>query len=270
MSKRIDTEQLWKLCFGDSDEFIQFYFDRKYKEENTFTLYKEGKLICVLQAIPYIITINNLNYSAAYISGACTHPQHRNQHCMSNLLKETLEELKKRNIDFVFLIPQEQWLYEFYAKFGFKPLLTNHIEKIQKPTIQPVFSVINNSECVNKKKILYDLYKKHSVIENCINHTEQDFYDCMDEVYVSKGTILTIETENKTVAFATANETRLEIFAEEKYHNAFIHAYCDIYKKETATVLTQKSGANSTHGMICTLANQIQIKTPIFANLLME
>ncbi|MCQ2608494.1 MAG: GNAT family N-acetyltransferase [Bacteroidales bacterium] len=270
MSKRIDCEQLWKCCFGDSDEFIQFYFEKKYEDHNTFAIYDNQKMISVLQAIPYTITINGTSYSAAYISGACTHPQYRNQHCMSNLLQETLTELRKRKIDIVFLIPQEQWLYDFYSKFGFKPLLTNYIEQIKKPTTNPHYQVCNNSECFNTKESLYNIYKSNSIKNNCINHTEQDFYDCMDEIYISNGTILTIDENKEIAAFATANENQLEIFADKKYHESFIYAYCNLYDKKNATILTQNDNGKSIHGMICLLNEQIHIKTPIFANLLME
>ncbi|MCQ2606923.1 MAG: GNAT family N-acetyltransferase [Bacteroidales bacterium] len=268
-TKRTDSEQLWKHCFGDSDEFIQFYFNTKYQEKNTFTKYDNKNIISVLQAIPYTISINGSTYSAAYISGACTHPEYRNQHCMSELLTETISELKKRNIAIVFLIPQEQWLYDFYAKFGFKPLLTNHIEEINKPNKSQDFSVISNKQNNLPKELLYSIYKKVSIKNNCINHTKQDFYDCIDEVYVSHGTILSITENQQIVAFAIANEQKLEIFADETYNESFIYAYCNLYDKQTATVLTQKKG-NTSHGMICILNTEIQIKTPIFANLLME
>ncbi|MCQ2959695.1 MAG: GNAT family N-acetyltransferase [Bacteroidales bacterium] len=269
MSKRTDTEQLWKLCFGDSDEFIKFYFDKKYQDENTFAKYNNQQLISVLQAIPYTISIDGQNYSAAYISGACTHPEYRNQRCMSTLLQETLLELQNRNIDLAFLIPQEQWLYDFYSKFGFKPLLTNHIEQIEKPT-NSTYSVRNNTRNDISNSQLYKIYQEQLIKTNCVNHSQQDFYDCMDEVFISNGTIFSIEENSQTIAFATANENRVEIFAEKKYHASFIYEYCQLYNKKSAKVLTQDNHGNSVHGMIYNLNKQIQIKTPIFANLLME
>ena len=44
------------MCFDDTEEFIQFYFDKKYKEENALVYWDEqGAAIAALQtpSLPY-------------------------------------------------------------------------------------------------------------------------------------------------------------------------------------------------------------------------
>ena len=33
-----EVMELWRVCFDDTEEFIQFYFDKKYKDENALSL----------------------------------------------------------------------------------------------------------------------------------------------------------------------------------------------------------------------------------------
>lgn len=47
---RLEVIRLWKDCFEDTEEFIQLYFERKYKGENTL-LYRivEGEALGALR-----------------------------------------------------------------------------------------------------------------------------------------------------------------------------------------------------------------------------
>ena len=45
-----EVMELWRVCFDDTEEFIQFYFDKKYKEENALVYWDEqGAAIAALQ-----------------------------------------------------------------------------------------------------------------------------------------------------------------------------------------------------------------------------
>ena len=49
-----EVMSLWKTCFHDTDEFVRFYFERKYKEENALLWRDErGKAVSALQMLPY-------------------------------------------------------------------------------------------------------------------------------------------------------------------------------------------------------------------------
>lgn len=113
--------QMWKICFGDSDEFIRFYFEKVYRNEDTLiALNEKGLPVAALQMIPYRIKINNQEYNAGYISGAMTDPDYRRQGHMERLLHVASDSMKKRGDTFSFLIPQEEWLIKFYAKYDYE------------------------------------------------------------------------------------------------------------------------------------------------------
>ena len=247
MSKQDDTKQLWKLCFGDSDDFIRFYFDAKYSDENTFAIYENDKMVSVLQAIPYQIHTLGQTYNAAYISGACTHPEYRNRGYMSRLLQQTLQTLYEQNVPLTFLIPQEEWLCKYYAQFGFSSNLN------RSEMVHATHSFSNEYEVLSVQKKLYEnvlnSYRKYAVKTNCVLHDSTDFLNNLIEVELSGGEILAISNEDEIQAFALLRETTLEIFGELKYTDSFC-AYCKRKVMPYRTILTQNSGKKVPHGMI--------------------
>lgn len=110
--------KLWELCFPDDSGFNDWFFENKFDYKNTL-LYLENDFICaMLQEIPEFI--NNIG-KATYIYGACTHKEYRRKGIMSLLLKKSFENDIKKNIKASVLIPAEEWLFDFYGLFGYKP-----------------------------------------------------------------------------------------------------------------------------------------------------
>lgn len=99
---------LWKACFQDTEEFIRFYFDRKYKDEDSL-LYTENSIpLAASLMLPYSMAWQNTIVRTSYISGACTHPQARKRGIMTRLLQEGFQEMYNRGIAFTTLIPAEK------------------------------------------------------------------------------------------------------------------------------------------------------------------
>ena len=49
MTTKDEVKALWKLCFTDSDEFTDLYFDLRYKDDINMAVREEGKIISALQ-----------------------------------------------------------------------------------------------------------------------------------------------------------------------------------------------------------------------------
>jgi predicted acetyltransferase len=110
---------MWKTVFGDPDAYMDIYFRDKYRNENTLVYIEDGKPVASLQMLPYMFTFCGREIPIAYISGACTLPAYRGKGYMSALLKQSFQEMRKRNIPLALLVPQDAGLMEFYAPFGF-------------------------------------------------------------------------------------------------------------------------------------------------------
>jgi predicted acetyltransferase len=115
-------KEMWKLCFAsDDDDFIDFYFSEVYAEEQALVYVMDKQPVAFLQMIPFEVGINGQDRFVEYISGVMTHPSFRKQGYMKELLLKSLGILKtKPNCFFAFLIPQEAYLYDIYAKYGFQ------------------------------------------------------------------------------------------------------------------------------------------------------
>lgn len=111
--------ELWRRCFEDTDEFIRFYFERKYSDANSLIYEENGKALSALQMLPYPMRWENVTVDTSYISGACTLPDVRNRGFMTLLLQNALQEMYDRGIAFSTLIPAEDWLFGYYAGQGY-------------------------------------------------------------------------------------------------------------------------------------------------------
>ena len=66
------VKALWKICFDDSEEFVEMYFRLRYKTEVNVAIQSGDEVISALQMLPYPMTFGGETVQTSYISGACT------------------------------------------------------------------------------------------------------------------------------------------------------------------------------------------------------
>ncbi|MBK5194514.1 MAG: GNAT family N-acetyltransferase [Proteiniphilum sp.] len=110
---------MWKICFSDPDDYMEIYFRHKYRNENTLLYVDEGKAVASLQMLPYQFTFCGAEIPVIYLSGVCTLPEARKKGFMHQLLLNSFGEAVRRGIPLMLLVPQEEWLLQFYDKYGF-------------------------------------------------------------------------------------------------------------------------------------------------------
>jgi predicted acetyltransferase len=124
------VRRMWKICFDDTDEFLDILSAYKYKNENTLIYFEEGKAVASLQMLPYTINFYRQEIPFAYLAGLCTLPGYREKGYMSRLIHEAHRVLSERNIPLSILIPAEEWLYGFYEKYGYEQVFDKGEELI--------------------------------------------------------------------------------------------------------------------------------------------
>lgn len=115
------VKSLWKLCFDDSEAFIELYFRLRYNNEVNLAIQSGEEVIAALQMLPYPMTFCNKIVPTSYISGACTHPDYRAKGVMRELLSQSFARMLRNGVLFSTLIPAEPWLFGYYAKTGYTP-----------------------------------------------------------------------------------------------------------------------------------------------------
>lgn len=110
---------MWKICFGDSDSYIDLIFSQKYKAENTLVFMENDIPVASLQMVPFSIRFYDEIFPFYYLMGLCTLPEFRGRGYMAQLILESFSTMSARQIPLAILLPAEDWLYGYYNKFGF-------------------------------------------------------------------------------------------------------------------------------------------------------
>ena len=144
-TKRKEARALWQLSFGDTDEFLDRYFDLVYREEDVLLAEEGSKAIGHLQFPQLILSLGEETLPAGYVVAVCTHPDHRGKGIMRPLLQEALRREKARGDVVSVLLPAEEWLYRYYTSVGgYAPVVnrarSNRLEDALREEDPPVAS----------------------------------------------------------------------------------------------------------------------------------
>ncbi len=113
--------ELWETCFPDETGFNEYFFKNIFDLNNTIVFKDNSEICAMLQMLPCRIATGEKILEATYIYGACTAPEHRKKGFMAELLDRSFEIDKANKRAASLLIPQEDWLFGFYRKFGYEP-----------------------------------------------------------------------------------------------------------------------------------------------------
>lgn len=107
---------LWRYCFSDSNEFVQWYFQEYYRQEHTYILQEpqQGTIAAAMQANPYTLCVRGQKIPAAYLVGVCSHPAYRGEGYFRRLFPATLAQLAENGVPLTFLLPVNNLLYRPY------------------------------------------------------------------------------------------------------------------------------------------------------------
>ena len=111
------AKALWKEAFGDSDSFIEKYFETRIAKGISIGLFLQGELASMLFLMPCRMNIRGRENNVAFLAGAATAQKHRKKGLMRKALGYALEILRERGIASVYLYP---FLHAFYEQFGWQ------------------------------------------------------------------------------------------------------------------------------------------------------
>ncbi|NDV54331.1 GNAT family N-acetyltransferase [Parabacteroides sp. 52] len=209
---------LWRICFDDSEEFIQVYFEQVYKEANALTIEQEGRIIAALQIIPYTMTWCETELTLSYISGACTAPEERGKGHMGRLLTMAFQKMRERQTDLTALIPAEPWLFDYYRKLGYTETFDYALIPFEHKTGQETASSYSFFSLDVKAGDIWYAFFDRKLRERplCILHTREDFHTILRDIQMSKGqTIGVTDSLGKPVGMAFIVPEKNNIYIKE-------------------------------------------------------
>lgn len=199
MTIKEQVKALWRICFQDSEEFIELYFRLRYKDEINAVIKSGGKVVSALQMLPYPMTFCRKTVQTSYISGACTHPDFRSKGVMRELLSQSFARMLHDGVHFSTLIPAESWLFDYYAHMGYASVFKYSTKTIALPEVIPFPSKDTNIEIIAEyqEEVYSYLNKKLSERSCCIQHTSDDFQVIMEDLSVSDGLLFVARQRNE-------------------------------------------------------------------------
>ena len=136
-TKSQEARRLWQLCFGDSDEFLDRYFDRLYREEDVLLAYDGSNAIGHLQFPELALALGEETLPAGYVVAVCTHPDYRGNGIMRPLLHKALRREKARGDVVSVLLPAEDWLFRYYTSVGgYAPIVNQTRSRRQEDALR--------------------------------------------------------------------------------------------------------------------------------------
>ncbi|MDR0393746.1 MAG: GNAT family N-acetyltransferase [Tannerella sp.] len=300
-----EVAALWQEIFQDSDEFVNLFFNRVYKPENTLVIKRDNRIISALHMVPYRIKIGHDIFPSAYVCGVCTLPSERGKGIMNTLMTEAMETMRQKGYLISTLIPAEPWLFDFYKKFGYihpvnyktetylsgaQPIITrsastppNTYSLIPQANLTGCYTF---AECTSDKYFPFFERKQHE--RRCaVLHNAHDFETIIRDLKYEKGSAWILFNENNPVGIAFAKpENRTTIHIKEiLYDNlsvkeALIGHILTQYNARTAKVRTPVHSEEDTlrpgceqirpYGLACTLTQHDKNISDLYMTLMLD
>lgn len=215
------VKALWKLCFEDSEEFVEMYFKLRYKNEVNVAIQSGDEVISALQMLPYPMTFCGEMIQTSYISGACTHPDFRSKGVMRELLSQSFARMLRNGIQFSTLIPAEPWLFDYYKRMGYATVFQYSVKEMTLPEFIPSKEIAVNVVSKPQDEVYSYLNKKLSERPCCIQHSAEDFQVIMADLPISGGNLFVAKQANEIrgIAIIYKGENCIiinELLAEDK------------------------------------------------------
>lgn len=215
------VKALWKLCFEDSEEFVEMYFKLRYKNEVNVAIQSGDEVISALQMLPYPMTFCGEMVQTSYISGACTHPDFRSKGVMRELLSQSFAQMLRNGIQFSTLIPAEPWLFDYYKRMGYATVFQYSVKEMTLPEFIPSKEIAVNVVSKPQDEVYSYLNKKLSERPCCIQHSAEDFQVIMADLPISGGNLFVAKQANEIwgIAIIYKRENCIiinELLAEDK------------------------------------------------------
>jgi GNAT superfamily N-acetyltransferase len=113
-------KEIWKLCFGDEDQYIENYFNHRNWKAETAVLVKGGRIVSMLAMIPAdLVKPDGSRLRSAMIYAVATHPDEQKKGLADDLMRFSNQYLASQGILETFLVPAGAELFRFYEKRGY-------------------------------------------------------------------------------------------------------------------------------------------------------
>lgn len=175
-----ELKNIMSVCFQDVFEVVDLFFKNRVCLNDCFVCEEDGKIVSVLHIIPSELQINGKIYKSGYIYGACTLPDFRKRGIMSELIKFSEKEAMNRNYKFLFLVPDNESLENFYQKLGYRNFFKHKKIVLKRSMMNKFYNFSKRCKYFNDdiKNISEHMEKLQNFVyneKNVVLYNNQDF-----------------------------------------------------------------------------------------------
>ncbi len=202
-----DTRQvkaLWQQCFDDTPAFVQWYFDRYYKAENTLGIFERDILLASAQVIPYAVNLRGKTMDCGYVVGVDTAPEARNRGYARTLLKNCLELQRQRRQPISLLMPFEG---QFYYRYGWPFCYFHQQIKIKPQELRCAareWGIVRQVNLFDRDTIkalqrIYDGFK--AIYNGCVKRSEENWQLLLEDAALEQSKCYLIEYDGQAEGY---------------------------------------------------------------------
>lgn len=193
------AKEVWKICFDDSDQFIDTYFEKIANFENSFGYYENEELIADLFMLNFDVKLGKETYATDFLAGCATLPKARKRGLMRELVKKAMFDMRERGLACTYLHP---FLHAFYRKFGYETVayVTRH-SLTPKDIGRRDATIYTSMEELPLKKMenAYANYMK--AFDHCFLRNHKRFEDWLHLLFADHGKVALCD-ENDMISYA--------------------------------------------------------------------
>lgn len=198
--EKTQVKNLWKYCFDDTEEYMDYYFTKRYEFENNYIIKDADEVISSLMANKYSLKINDVIKSVSYIVGVSSSPVHRGGGYASILINRTLYDLYEKGEDITMLMPIDSYIYTRYGFANIYNMLELDIPidriKVSKTNLKAAYYEDDKMEDI------IEIYNR--CISNIASYFVRDasyFQNMIDEVKLEGGNIVICYENDKPISY---------------------------------------------------------------------
>lgn len=207
---KAQTRDLWRECFGDTEAYMDLFFDEKYIEKHNIHLCRDGRVVSAAQVLPYRTTLFGGVCRSSYLCGLGTAPAYRGKGLATQVLYEAhRHEFNTDNVLSV-LIPADDGMRRFYERpehGAYETLTFRHdTELMPEGEADPGLWVDEPEEW---GRDLFVFYHRHSSQTPFMLHpSESDFFAALGDIDLAGGHVIVAAAPGKILGLCLAEAVR--------------------------------------------------------------
>lgn len=121
---------LWRSVFGDSEEFVEAFFNCYNVCDVAHTLTAGNEVVAMLYALPCSIECDGAILPAAYLYAIAVREDYRGRGLMRQLVERSEASLRSSGVRATLLVPADEGLFALYERLGYSVCARREIQSL--------------------------------------------------------------------------------------------------------------------------------------------